>query len=142
MCFLLPPIGPFLSISKNGTLIFLVVPMPQSKLSKAYMSFWFKCFDFQSYWRERKGNETGQIDTSTIPHRPGGMLRRKFSGQAMSEEIMIEFLVFDFTKFDMQSELASRISTNHFLQEAELWVILYSLYLTNLATLITYSLNQ
>ena len=34
---------------------------------------------------------------------------------------MIEFLVFDFTKFDMQSELASRISTNHFLQEADLY---------------------
>ena len=107
--------------------------------AKTYMSFWFKCFDIQSYWRERKGNETGQIDTSTIPHRPGGMLRRKFSGQAMSEEIMIEFLVFDFTKFDMQSELASRISTNHFLQEAELWVILYSLFLTNPATLKTYN---
>ena len=49
---------------------------------------------------------------------------------------MIEFLVFDFTKFDMQSELASRISTNHFLHEAELEaVILYPLFLTNPATL-------
>ena len=50
----------------------------------------------------------------------------------MSEERMIEFLVFDFTKFDMQSELASRISTNHFLHEA---VILYPLFLTNPAAL-------
>ena len=44
----------------------------------------------------------------------------KFLEQAMSDQTIIESLMSDFTKFDMQSELASRISTNHFLHEAEL----------------------